>query len=167
MSPPLKLSSLAFAIALHGCATVSPGSVQELAVPQQDPAYLHLTQSAGAIQDAANRLADVEQARYRDSTGGEAYRVDKDLIPDLEKHVSLGAAWHGPVDKLVDRLAAQVGYSAHEIGVKPSGGVIVNIDTDYRSVLDILHDAGTQAGSRAKITVKAKSKVLEVEYPSV
>ncbi|KZX57824.1 hypothetical protein A3709_19565 [Halioglobus sp. HI00S01] len=153
-----------------GCTSPVKRDQTDVAAIYQDPVYLHLQESVTAIQDSANRLAAVEQARYRDETGKEATLVDSSLVPGLEKHVSLGADWHGPLDALVKKLAAVAdgGWDmAPSIGIRPSAGVIVHVNTDYRRIIDILQDAGTQAGSRAQLHVMSRQRVLQIEYPAL
>ena len=136
-----------------------------LKVNEPDPAAMRLAQVAESIQEHDNDLADIEMARYVRDHGTGPQALDVSMVPSLEKVVSLGVAWHGPIDKLIDKLSVLAGLnSPRYLGVKPSGDVIVNVNTDYRRIIDMLHDAGTQAGSRANVTLKAKERLIEVEY---
>lgn len=155
-TPILFVSSLS----LMACATSTPLDINE-----PDPAAVRLAQVAESIQQHSNDLSDIETARYIEANGKSPEALDTTLLPTMEQVVSLGAAWHGPLDTLVDKLSTLAGFNAPRyLGVKPAGEVIVNVDTDYRRIIDMLHDAGTQAGSRAKVTVKVKEKLIEVEY---
>ena len=120
---PRSCIAAVVAAALVGCA--SPGGGDDgVAALYRDPAYAALQQSARNIQDAANRLAAVEEARYWDAKGELPYRADAEDLPGLAKHLSLGAAWHGPLMPLVERVAAATGYTAQKVGVEPAGGVM-------------------------------------------
>jgi len=144
---------------------VSACSTTPLELNSPDPASVRLAQVAESIQKHDNDLADIEMARYIETNGRSPRAIDVSNWPALEKVVSLGAAWHGPIDKLVDKLSVLAGLNAPRyLGVKRSGDVIVNVNTDYRRIIDMLHDAGTQAGSRAKVTLKMKERLVEVEY---
>ncbi len=140
---------------LSGCSFNQP-----LDINQPDAAAVRLAQVAESIQKHANDLADIEAAKY----GNPIKSVDTTHAPELEKIVSLGDDWRGPADKLINRLAALAGYQTRYIGQKPAGDVIVNIDTNFRRIVDMLHDTGSQAGKRATIVVKARTKMILVEY---
>lgn len=144
---------------------VSACSTTPLELNSPDPASVRLAQVAESIQKHDNDLADIEMARYIETNGSGPRAIDVSNLPALEKVVSLGAAWHGPIDQLVNKLSVLAGLNVPRyLGVKPSGDVIVNVHTDYRRIIDMLHDAGTQAGSRAKVTLKMKERLVEVEY---
>tara|TARA_R110002073_G_scaffold336519_1_gene534645 strand:+ start:1856 stop:2350 length:495 start_codon:yes stop_codon:yes gene_type:complete len=148
-----------------GLILVSACTTNPLNLNLPDPASVRLAQVAESIQKHDNDLADIEMARYIETNGIAPRAIDVSSLPALEKVVSLGAAWHGPIDKLINKLSVLGGLSSPRyLGVKPSGDVIVNVNTDYRRIIDMLHDAGTQAGSRAKITLKMKERLVEVEY---
>lgn len=151
--------SVGTAVLLSACSTTS------LDMNDPDPASVRLAQVAESIQEHDNDLADIETARYIENNDGGPKGFDVSSFPTLEKVVSLGAAWHGPIDQLVTKLSVLAGLNTPRyLGVKPSGDVIVNVNTDYRRIVDMLHDAGTQAGSRAKVTLKLKERLVEVEY---
>ena len=144
---------------------VSACSTTPLELNSPDPASVRLAQVAESIQKHDNDLADIEMARYIEANGSGPRAIDVSGLPALEKVVSLGAAWHGPIDQLVNKLSVLAGLNVPRyLGVKPLGDVIVNVNTDYRRIIDMLHDAGTQAGSRAKVTLKMKERLVEVEY---
>jgi len=144
---------------ISGCNTVP------LDINQPDPAAVRLAQVAESIQKHDNDLADIEAAKYVEINGRGIQPIDTSFTPTVEKVVSLGTAWHGPLDPLIDKLSVLAGLkSPRYLGVKPSSGVIVNVNTDYRRIIDMLHDAGTQAGSRAHVTLKVKERLIEVEY---
>lgn len=152
-------------LVLSGVTLIAGCSTTPLDINQPDPASVRLAQVAESIQKHDNDLADIEMARYVETHGAGPRAIDVSQMPTLEKVVSLGAAWHGPIDQLVNKLSVLAGLNSPRfLGVKPSSDVIVNIDTDYRRIIDMLHDAGTQAGSRAKVTLKMKERLVEVEY---
>jgi len=154
-----------FTLGVGVSVLISACSTIPLDVHEPDPASVRLAQVAESIQKHDNDLADIEMARYIEANGSGPKVIDVSGLPSLEKVVSLGAAWHGPIDQLINKLSVLAGLNATRyLGVKPSGDVIVNVGTDYRRIIDMLHDAGTQAGSRAKVTLKMKERLVEVEY---
>lgn len=154
-----KIILLTCGFSVAGCSTT------QLDVNQPDPASVRLAQVAESIQKNDNDLADIESARYVETHGTGPKAIDVSQLPTLEKVVSLGTAWHGPIEPLVNKLSVLAGLNPPRIlGVKPSADVVVNVNTDYRRIIDMFHDAGTQAGSRAKLTLKMKERLVELEY---
>lgn len=152
--------SVATSALLAGCASTTHMNTYEA-----DAAITRLTEVAETIQDHHNDLSDIEAARYIEDFGRQPEDFDVSYIPGLQKLVSLGAPWHGPIEPLVTKLSKIAGLEKPlEIGVKPTGDVLIHVGTDYRRVIDILHDAGTQAGSRADVTVKVKDRRIQIEY---
>ncbi|MFA0809383.1 DotD/TraH family lipoprotein [Microbulbifer epialgicus] len=150
---------------LSTVSVISACSSTPLDINEPDPASIRLAQVAESIQKHDNDLADIEMARYLETHGAGPEEIDVSKIPSLERIESLGAAWHGPIDKLVIKLSVLAGLNPPRfLSVKPSSDVIVNVNTDYRRIIDMLHDAGTQAGSRANVTLKVKERLIEVEY---
>ena len=159
----LNWKEITFVIA--GGALISACSSTPLDINQPDPAVVRLAQVAESIQQHDNDLADIEMTRYLEANGSGPGVIDVSYLPALDKVVSLGAAWHGPIDQLVNKLSVLAGLNEPRyLGVKPTGDVVVNVNTDYRRIIDMLHDAGTQAGSRAKVTLKMKERLVEIEY---
>ncbi len=154
------LASIISAALFSGCASNAAFDKSS-----SDPAMLRLAQVAEDIQRSSNELAAIEAAKYRATSGVRLQEIDVELLPNLEKVVSLGASWNGPMDKLLNKLSHLAGLNAPRyLNVKPSGDVIVNVNTDYRRIIDILEDVGSQSGQRAVITLKARERVLIVEY---
>lgn len=147
------------ALSISGCSSVGIFDKNH-----PDPSMIRLAQVAEDMQRTANELSAMESAKLR-ASNQRAETIDIDLLPGLEKVVSLGSSWSGPADKLIDKLSLLAGLKAPRyLNVKPAGDVIVNVNTDYRRIIDILQDVGAQAGHRAYITLKARERVLIVEY---
>lgn len=161
----IKQSRKVVFMAMLGAGALSGCSSTPLPVNEPDPAVVRLAQVAESIQKHNRDLNDIEAARYLEVHGKSIYKVDLKHFPSLQRVESLGAAWHGPLDKLIDKLSVLGGLNPPRyVNIKPAGDVIVNVRTDYRRILDMLSDAGVQAGSRANVTLKAKERLIEVEY---
>jgi len=146
-------------IFLAGCA-----NSKQYKLSEPDPGVVRLNEVAESIQKHSNDLADIEAAQYMDQTGKKLPSTDTRYVSTLNNPISLGDDWNGSLFKLVQTIAGLSGYEVRTLNVEPPGGVIVNVPGEYRRMVDILRDAGTQAGSRAKVVVKAKEKVIEIEY---
>jgi defect-in-organelle-trafficking protein DotD len=152
-------------IPLLGVVSLSGCSTTPMNINDPDPAVMRLAQIAENIQRHDNDLVDIEMARYVKQFGAPPKTSNANKIPSLQKVESLGEKWHGPLDKLVIMISTMAGLNPPVFyGVKPSGDVFVNVNTDYRPLIDMLQDAGVQAGSRAKVVVKAKDKRIVTTY---
>src|SRR5690554_1977022 len=89
---------------LTGCA------LKPIEVREPDPAIVRMAQVAESIQKHANDLAAIEAAKYREVHGKDLKSIDPELIPTMMKVESLGHNYHGPLDRLVDKLAYLAGY---------------------------------------------------------
>lgn len=154
-----------FSLTILGAMVLGGCSSTPLQVNEPDPAVVRLAQVAESIQKHDRDLNDIEAARYVEVHGKSIDKVDLKYFPSLQKVESLGSAWNGPVDKLIIKLSVLGGLNPPRfVNIKPAGDVIVSVNTDYRRIIDMISDAGAQAGSRANISLKAKERLIEVEY---
>ena len=159
----MKTSIITFGLlsVLGGCSTTTINANPE----KPDPIELKILDAARSIQKKTNQIYAVEAARQFEINGNTPDEFDLSLLPGLQQVVSLGSPWDGPLDKLLIKLSAAAGLNPPRfLDIKPSGGVAVSVDTNYRRVFDMLEDATTQAGSKVKITIKVKERLIEVKY---
>ncbi len=147
---------------LGGCQTTQLKQHQH-----SDPAEMLIAQAAQSIKNLNRELVDIEAANYVHTTGKKLPVIDMSYMPGLNQRVSLGAQWAGPLDKLIIRLSAMARLNKPRfIGVKPAGDVIISMGTERRPMIEFFQDAGTQAGSRAHVTLKMNERYVLVEYVS-
>ena len=133
-------------------------------VKEADPSVEALAVSAMNVQRQYADLVAMESSLFKRDNKGTTVGFDPKLVPGMQRVISLGKDWNGPVEPLIAEIAGLSNYTLRPIGKKPAGDVLVSVDTNYRRIIDILSDAGAQAGSRAVIRVLAKDRVIEVEY---
>ncbi|MFK5894678.1 MAG: DotD/TraH family lipoprotein [Pseudomonadota bacterium] len=148
---------------LQGCVA-TPDARKDLSMHDSDPALVRLASSAMNVTKHWNDIAEIESAQYQRENGGTLYSYDPRFIPGLDRYISLGDEWSGPIEPLIKEVAALSGYDIRVLGVKPAADILVNIDTSYRRAIDILADAGYQGGKRIAVRILAKSSVIEIEY---
>jgi len=156
-----KLSLITAVIFVSAC-----GTTPKKAVPKPTaPAIQYLINVAESIREHDQDLAAIESARYLEAKKNKIPFINTNYLPSLNEVVSLGHTYVGPLDKLIVKLSAMAGLNPPRfIGVKPAQNIIVSINTDYRPIIDMLVNAGTEAGSRAHVTLKVRERLLEVEY---
>ena len=72
--------------------------------------------------------------------------------------------WIGPVETLAERLAAYAGYRFRTAGLAPVRPVMVAIAAQDAPVIEVLRDAGLQAGDAATLTVDAEERSVRLDW---
>lgn len=148
---------------LFGCS-VTPSNVM---VMDGDPALRQLIMVAEDIATFERRLYQIESSRYIDTGKEKIGEYDMYFIPSLAEYYNLGDQWTGPLEPLLERITELSGLNdIRYLNVKPANPIIVHVDTSSRKLIDILSDSGHQARARAKVTLKMKERLIQVEYPS-
>ena len=118
-------------------------------------------QLASAVDRASaslQTLAAIEQKRTP------AFSVSS--VPDapvqLMRTVTLD--WTGPIAPLVSQLANRASYKFQIQGNEPAVPVVVSVTAVEKPVIEILRDAGLQAGQRANVVVDAERQIVEINY---
>lgn len=148
---------------LAGCAS----SKKNIVVEEPDPAVAQLLQLAKDIANYERQLYEIESARYIEAGNEKIGDFDMRFLPSMDAYYSLGDKWVGTIEPLIEQISQIAGLNPPRyLNVRPSNGIIVYVDTRSRKLIDILADAGNQARQRAKVTLKVKEKVIQVEYAS-
>lgn len=148
-------------VALSACSS----SPQPVVVATSDPALEQLVSVANSISNYDRKLYEIESARYLAANKQKIPEFDMYFLPSLAAYYSLGSEWTGPIEPLIEKISEIGGLNPPRyLNVKPANDIIVYVNTDRRKLIDILADAGNQAGSRAKVTLKMKERLIQVEY---
>ncbi|WP_247878828.1 DotD/TraH family lipoprotein [Niveispirillum sp. SYP-B3756] len=126
---------------------------------QADPAFALLAESASRVSSAFRQLADIEAARTPsagDPTVGEAYSAEFQQL--------ISVTWAGPVEPLLEEVAARVGYTFGGIGDRPASDLVVRVDAHDTQIGDLLRDIWVQFGGRADLIVDEVKRRIEVRY---
>ncbi len=159
----IKISISLCLLVIAGCAS----SKKNIVVDEPDPAIAQLLQVAKDISEYERKLYEIESARYIEAGSERIGDFDMHFIPSLDAYYSLGDQWVGPIEPLLEQISEIAGLNPPRyLNVRPSNGIIVYVDTKRRKLIDILADAGNQARQRAKVTLKMKERVIQVEYAS-
>lgn len=164
--------AIAAPVLLAGCSAAAPAKPEPLpdaplARSQPiDHVRARLAAAAENISRHANDVAALATARFQKDFGNGEVGVETRFTPNLETLISLGDSWNGPIEPLVKELAATAQYEFLSVGTPPAGGIYVTVDTDYRRIIDMLADAGYQAGHRAMVEILARDKKVVLKYPT-
>jgi hypothetical protein len=148
---------------LSGCSS-TPSNVMLM---ESDPAIQQLIAVANDIASYERRLYQIESSRYIDTGKDKIAEYDMYYTPSLAQYYNLGDEWTGPLEPLLERITEMSGLNdIRYLNVKPANPIIVYVDTKSRKLIDILADSGNQARTRAKVTLKVKERLIQVEYSS-
>ena len=150
------------AFALTACQSLDldwakerPGEAQTTAVG--DPADIRIAEAVVSAQEALTRLAE-------DRAAGAAPAVDvpRLVTPELQTRVTLD--WLGPLERLAERLAGDIGYDFVVAGPRPPAPVMVGIEVKDEPAIFVLRDIGIQAKDRAVLTVDAGRMIVRLDW---
>ena len=154
-------AAIAMAMTLSGC-----GVWQKKEVPV-DPADVALAEAARSIEAAWSRSplrGTVEDVTAPEMTSGDAQfeAIAADESSPLAQRVDI--TWVGDLQPAVEALAEVAGYTATAVGLRKGPPILIMIDGVDVPLLEMLRQAGTQAGTRADVVVRESEGVIEVIY---
>lgn len=118
-----------------------------------------LAESGARIADSLAKLAVVEQASHRIHV--QTITSVEDAPPELRLRVAVD--YQGDLKPFVDQLAQVAGYEVKTYGVS-SVLTPINVQSDDRSVGELLADAGYQASWRCQVVVDPSRRRVEILY---
>jgi len=160
----LRNTGFSLAAMFFVCAGCS-SSPKNVVVAKSDPAIQQLLRVAEEMASYERKLYEIESARYMEANLEKIEAFDMYFIPSLDGYYELGDEWAGPIEPLLDNISKMAGLNPPRyLNVKPANQIIVYVDTERRKLIDVLADAGNQARNRAKVTLKMKERLIQVEY---
>ena len=160
---PLLAASLAVALT-GGCTAlgIGPGAVTETAREsvewKPDPAEMRLAEAAERAEAALTAIAMMRAA------------ASPPLVPDLPAVVPVALQrrvtvdWIGPVESLAEALAGRAGYRFAMGGAAPARPVMVSVTARDVPLIEVLRNAGLQAGSAATLVVNANARTIRLDW---
>ncbi len=140
--------------------TLGACQMQPAPPPRDDPAAAKLAAAALTASNALKTLSEIENRQHPDMS---APSPDLQLVPaELRQPVRM--TYIGPLDNLVAKLANIAGYAFVATGPRGSVPIIVHIESQDQPLVDVLRDAGLQAGSRATIEPNLPRHEVELRY---
>lgn len=147
------------ALALAGCQSLDwmngPPPAEPAAV--SDPAEMRIAEAMVQAKEAIVTLAEERAA-------GAAPVVDipRLVAPELQTRVTLD--WLGPLERLAERLAEEIGYDFVVAGQQPPAPVMVEIEVKDEPAIFVLRNVGVQARDRAVLTVDAGRMQVRLDW---
>ena len=126
------------------------GRSWEYAIAQQ------IADAAVRAEMALARLARIQAARSPIVWEPAPERVPRELLREVT------VDWTGPLRELAKRLAELSGYEFRETGSPAVQPVMVDVHSVNRPLIAVLREVGLQGGTRVKLLVDARRRVVEV-----
>ncbi len=153
-----------------GCAAlgIEPGrnseGPQESVEGRPDPAELRLAEAAERAEAALTMLARIQSAETPPPPAGLPLDVpERSPVPQaLRRPVTID--WIGPVEALAETLAGHAGYRFVAAGPPPVRPVMVTVAARNAPLVEVLRDAGMQAGSAATLVVDASRRAVRLDW---
>ena len=123
-----------------------------------DLAEVRLVEAAARAEAALTALARIRAAE----TPPPAVEVPLEVPAALRRPVTFD--WIGPLDTLAETLALYAGYRFAGAGAPPVRPVMVAIAARKASLIEVLRDAGIQAGAAATLTVDAQRRTVRLDW---
>ena len=142
-----------------GCGPLASSTgALEPAPAAPDLAETRLVEAALRAEAALTALARVRIGQAPQPAPPPPRRVP----PELLRAVTLD--WIGPLETLAGALAERAGYRFVTAGPAPVRPIIVRIGADGRALIDVLRDAGLQAGGAGALTVDAGRRTVRLDW---
>ncbi|MDE0051769.1 MAG: DotD/TraH family lipoprotein [Rhodospirillales bacterium] len=131
-----------------------------------DPAEVRLAEAAERAEAALTTLARIESARIPSpgtwAEGSPRVPERSPVPPELRRPVTLD--WIGPVETLAETLARQAGYRFAMAGAPPVRPTMVVLREERTPLIEVLRDAGLQAGNAATLVVDAGRRTVRLDW---
>ena len=124
----------------------------------EDALAQSLASAAGRAEAALGRLSRIEA-----SARPIAWSEPPDLVPE-ELMVPVTLDWTGPIGALTERLAAMAGYEYRVVGAPAVRPVLVDVHAVEQPLIAVFRETGFQGGTRVRVTVDARTRVVEVVH---
>ena len=159
-----------------GCAALGielgtdNGTPEARAERRPDAAEVRLAEAAERAEAALTMLARIQAAQTTPPPAGLPLDVPghspgpgSSPMPQALQHpVTLD--WIGPLEALAETLARHAGYRFATAGASPVRPVMVTVAARNVPLVEVLRDAGMQAGSAATLVVDASRRTVRLDW---
>ena len=117
-----------------------------------------LAVAAGRAEAALTLLARVRAAERPPAPVATPRVVPRELLRRVD------IAWTGPLTGLAAALARKAGYRFRVAGPRPAQAAIVTLEARRRPLIELLREAGIDAGDQALLTVDARTRTVGLDW---
>lgn len=150
---------------LSGC-----GAWKKKDAPAVDPAEAALSAAASDIAAAwartSSSMVSIAESEDATTTSGEAPfdGTEAQFDSDSPLAMRVDMNWFGELQPAVEALAATAGYTTQMMGARKGPPILVTIEGVDVPLMELLRQAGIQAGRRADVVVRESAGTIEVIY---
>jgi outer membrane murein-binding lipoprotein Lpp len=159
---PVLLAS----VSLAGCAsTVKPQvnlnlryvTANSVPATGDRAAQAQIAQAAGSVDKSLAQLSAIQVATHPGTKMN-----SPTTAAGMGRRVSLN--WNGPVEPLLQQVAAKAGYRLSVIGARPAIPALVNVSARNQSLASIIRNTSYQVNAKARVAVYANQHLIELRY---
>lgn len=124
---------------------------------------------AEAVEVSANSnkaIAEVEVATAAPIRPGPLAQVPPTVVLPPEAVQPVTVDWQGPVETLIQDLAARAGYSFRTTGQAPANLKMISIVANEEPLFGVIRRAGAMAHGYADIAFNPSTRTIEIRYGS-
>lgn len=148
---------LVLSLSLTACESATINKRPQL-VAQPDKVSAMLADAADRAANSLETLAAIETTRGPDIAAPSIGNAPAELLRPVSLY------WNGPAEQVSRTMANQAGYRFKTVGSRSATELIVLIDVERSTIIDVLRDIGLQLGTRADIKVDAQQRSVELHY---
>ena len=120
---------------------------------------------AEAATNASGSLDELSAIDLANSSPSARNRIQQPWNPAAIGMTQLASVdWNGPVEPILNKIAAATGYRLRVLGIQPPIPVLVIVNAQNEMLSDILRDVMYQVHNKASIKVYPRAHVLELRY---
>ncbi len=159
-------SASALTLMLSSCGAWTKKEV----APTVDPAEAALSAAAADVAAAWSRtsvsMTSIAESEDATPVSGDASfdGTAEQFDPASPLAMRVDMTWFGELQPAVEALAATAGYTTQMIGARKGPPILVTIEGVDVPLMELLRQAGIQAGRRADVVVRESAGTIEVIY---
>ncbi len=161
----LVVQTIAVLTLVSGCAS-SPEPVQAQEERYDEMYAREIYSATRRIDDSLRVLAETQNAKtIQQLTADQVAAAERNAsYTPPQMHVPLTLDYVGPLQALVQMVGGATNYEVRVMGKAPVPDTLVRVQSFRKPAIDILRNAGSQAGAVADINIFAGPRVIEVRY---
>lgn len=164
MIRPLAAKCLVLATGLLVAGCAQPGITPLAAEP--DLVSTRIAQAAEKASTALQTISGIEQQRTPITPPAVAAAEAYASAPsNLTQPITV--KWTGPLEQIVQTLAARAGMKFQTKGAKPPVPITVTVDAYEQPMIEMFRDLGLQAGQKADLAVDGQAGIVEIRYAAI
>ncbi len=122
-------------------------------------AQAQVAEAATAVGHSLEEMSAIDLSTHPKANIGPIYNAAQIGMAQMTS-----VDWYGPVEPLVQKIAASSHYKVRILGIRPAIPVIVSMTEHNVPLATILRNTAYQIEKKASIAIYPSTKVIELQY---